>query len=215
MWFEKGINNPDCDFHDLQNLAIETANDNDILVEVGNFIGESLHCLINKTILANKNLKLYSVDKFDLDFMLREDVENFDKLDYGHPLDRPMGENGTPREYIEKFKTHKAILVDFFNKLKEADKEKYLSGCLVGNSWEIARIFQDKSIHFCFIDAGHSYNAVKLDLEAWYPKMKNNGIFCGHDWFSGEGVRKAVIEFAKSNNLKIQIFQSGWRLICE
>lgn len=213
MWFEQGINNPNCDVHDLQNVGISTSSDGDIFVEVGTFIGESLHCLIDKAQYSNKKLDIYAVDKFDLDFMLREGVVDFDTREYEHPLTKPMNNGETPERYIKRHMSHKAILVDFFNKLKESGKEKYLNGCLVGDSWKIAKTFADNSIHFCFIDAGHSYNAVKLDLQAWYPKMKKGGVFCGHDWFSGEGVRKAVMEFAQINNLKIQTYQSGWRLI--
>lgn len=211
MFFENGIDNVICDINELHDLALTTAKDNDIFIEVGTFMGESLHCLINKIIVSNKKINLYSVDKFDLDFMLRENNDKYDTNEYGHPLERPMGNGETPEAYIKKFGTHKALLIDFFNKLKESNKEKYLKGCLVGQSWDLAEIFCKKTIHFCFIDAGHSYGAVKKDLEAWYPKMKDNGLFCGHDWF-GEGVRKAVVEFAQNNNLKIETTMSSWIL---
>jgi len=211
MFFENGIDNTRCDVNELHDRGLSTAKDNDIFVEIGVFMGESLHCLINKIQASNKKINLYAVDKFDLDFMLRETKDGVDQNEYGHPLDRPMGNGETPEAYIKRFGTHKALLVDFFNKLKESNKEKYLKGCLVGKSWDIAETFCEKSIHFCFIDAGHSYQAVKKDLETWYPKMKDNGLFCGHDWF-GEGVQQAVKEFAQNNNLKIESTSSSWIL---
>lgn len=204
MWFDKGVNNPECDVHDVQSLAVQLAQDGDVMVEVGTFLGESLHCLIDKVAAAKKDVKIFAVDNFDLEFMNREDTENFD-LDT-KPVMASEKEQGLLKH------GHKGMLVEFYNKLREAGKEKYLKGCLVGKSWDFASCFADQSIRFCFIDAGHSYNAVKLDLEAWYPKMKPQSVFAGHDWYAGEGVRRAVIEFAVAHNLKIQLFQSSWRI---
>jgi hypothetical protein len=61
-------------------------------------------------------------------------------------------------------------------------------------SHEAADMFDDESVSVCFIDAGHSYDAVKKDIEAWLPKMKPNGIMAGHDYKAWEGVNQAVTE---------------------
>jgi len=48
-----------------------------------------------------------------------------------------------------------------------------------------------------FIDADHSYEAVKADINAWYPKVKVGGYLCGHDFILGnpeDTVNKAVTE---------------------
>jgi hypothetical protein len=39
------------------------------------------------------------------------------------------------------------------------------------------------------------YQEVKNDIAAWYPKVRTNGLLCGHD-FNMDGVNKAVREFA-------------------
>lgn len=44
-----------------------------------------------------------------------------------------------------------------------------------------------------FIDADHSYDAVKADIEAWKPKLSEHGLLCGHD-HSWPGVATAVAE---------------------
>jgi predicted O-methyltransferase YrrM len=49
-------------------------------------------------------------------------------------------------------------------------------------SIQAARLFEDNSIDFVFIDADHDYNAVKADILAWYPKVKKGGIIAGHDY---------------------------------
>lgn len=53
---------------------------------------------------------------------------------------------------------------------------------LRGDSLTIAAQFADESLDFVYIDAGHSYQEVKADYEAWYPKVRNGGVISGHDY---------------------------------
>jgi predicted O-methyltransferase YrrM len=62
-------------------------------------------------------------------------------------------------------------------------------------SWDGALNYEDNSLDFVFIDAGHDYESVKKDLNAWYPKVKNGGIIAGHDYHYDCGVFPAVNEF--------------------
>lgn len=62
-----------------------------------------------------------------------------------------------------------------------------------GLSKDIAVNF-DKPIDLLFIDGGHSYQAVREDLEAWLPKVKDGGIVASHDYRWTAGVRQAVRE---------------------
>lgn len=50
------------------------------------------------------------------------------------------------------------------------------------SSVEAAKDFQDGSIDFLFIDAGHTKEEVKEDAKVWLPKMKPNGLISGHDY---------------------------------
>jgi predicted O-methyltransferase YrrM len=59
---------------------------------------------------------------------------------------------------------------------------------------EAAKYFDANSVDCLFIDAGHSYDAVIKDIEAWLAKMKPNGIMAGHDYKAWDGVNKAVNE---------------------
>jgi len=62
-------------------------------------------------------------------------------------------------------------------------------------SVEAAKLFRNESIKFLFLDADHSYEAVKKDIDAWLPKIKIGGIFSGHDYTKDyEGVIPAVTE---------------------
>ena len=63
-------------------------------------------------------------------------------------------------------------------------------------SVEAASRFEDGSIDAVFIDAGHEYEDVVADLEAWYPKVRRHGYLCGHDYsIAWPGVIRAVDEF--------------------
>ena len=58
-------------------------------------------------------------------------------------------------------------------------------------SAEASCMYQDNSLELVFIDAAHDYNNVCLDINAWLPKLKYNGILAGHD-ISFADVEKAV-----------------------
>lgn len=67
--------------------------------------------------------------------------------------------------------------------------------------------FEDESLDFLYLDANHSYKACLEDLKMWYPKIKKGGILSGHDYWDGPdesaGVKKAVNEFVKDNNIQL------------
>ena len=46
------------------------------------------------------------------------------------------------------------------------------------------------SLDFVYLDARHDYKGVTLDLEAYWPKVKDGGIFAGHDYVHPEWVKK-------------------------
>lgn len=72
-----------------------------------------------------------------------------------------------------------------------------------------ARGVEDGSLDFVFIDANHSYEGCKRDIEIWTPKLKPGGLLCGHDYAHPEfpkwDVERAVIEFIKSRALEVEL----------
>lgn len=47
-----------------------------------------------------------------------------------------------------------------------------------------ARLFDDRSLDFIFLDARHDYCAVWDDLVSYWPKLKPGGLFAGHDYLT-------------------------------
>ena len=58
-----------------------------------------------------------------------------------------------------------------------------------------ASLFEDSSLDGVFIDADHTYEAVKKDIQNWLPKVRKGGILAGHDYIhTWPGVVQAVNE---------------------
>ena len=66
-----------------------------------------------------------------------------------------------------------------------------------------AKLVEDESFDYVFVDAGHSYKSVKADIENWYSKVKPGGCFCGHDYNKDtfKGVVQAVSEAFPDHNV--------------
>ena len=50
------------------------------------------------------------------------------------------------------------------------------------SSEDAARIIKDEIFDLFFIDADHRYTHIKHDIELWLPKVKKDGLLCGHDF---------------------------------
>jgi len=62
-----------------------------------------------------------------------------------------------------------------------------------GTTHDVSKEFPNGYFDFVFIDADHSYEAVKRDIEDWMPKVRKGGYLCGHDT-QLPGVQEAVKE---------------------
>lgn len=53
-------------------------------------------------------------------------------------------------------------------------------------SVQSSKEFPDGFFDYVYIDAYHQYDAVKSDLDSWWPKVKKGGLLCGHDYINNE-----------------------------
>ena len=62
---------------------------------------------------------------------------------------------------------------------------------------------------FVYLDADHSYNSIKADIDAWGPKVGKGGIVSGHDYYNDHknlmGVVKAVDEYVQDYGFELKI----------
>jgi predicted O-methyltransferase YrrM len=91
-----------------------------------------------------------------------------------------------------------AIDTDIKKFYNNSIKEKYGDRLIPmeGYSHEVADQLPDNFADIVFIDADHSYDAVKKDIVKYTPKLKKNGLLTGHD-IDYPGVNKAVNEMIK------------------
>jgi hypothetical protein len=159
---------------------LKTLPKNLVWAELGVFLGD-----FSKEIYSITNpKKLYLVDIFP-DNMISgdKDGDNIRELDI----------RNVPNELTEHFKDENVIIV------KSTTKD-FLEQKLRDN----------EKIDAVYIDADHSYEAVKSDLYLSYEVVKNGGFICGHDYSAEHffGVFRAVNEFCLDKNLKIDILSS-------
>ncbi|MFM8220719.1 MAG: class I SAM-dependent methyltransferase, partial [Planctomycetaceae bacterium] len=70
-------------------------------------------------------------------------------------------------------------------------------------------------VDVAYIDADHSYEAVKDDIAVWYPRVAVGGALCGHDYCPGwPGVRKAVDELVAQHRLTLTTYRdNSWMVL--
>lgn len=92
-------------------------------------------------------------------------------------------------------------------------------------SIEAAKHFPDEYFDFIYIDADHTYEGCRADIESWYPKVKKGKFLCGDDYVRTQDpvgikyeVKRAVNNFAQEKKLKVyelpgNEWATGWVII--
>lgn len=155
---------------DLFSDIINKLPNNSHMVEIGVWRGASTSYLAIEIINSGKNIKLDVVDTW----------KGSDDPAY-NPFKEEIAKNG-------------GDIFSIF--LKNIEPVKHIVNPIQKPSLEAVKLYDDRSLDFVFIDADHSYEAVKADILAWLPKMKIGSWFGGHDYNhpSLPGVTKAVKE---------------------
>ena len=73
--------------------------------------------------------------------------------------------------------------------------------------------YDDKSFDFVYIDSSHVGDCVTREINAWYPKLKDTGIMCGHDYCDAWGgtYKEAIDKFCGNNLVDMgNVDDSSW-----
>ncbi len=162
----------------LYSSMVKHFDSNSKFVEVGCWKGRSASFLAVEINNSNKEIKLDCIDTWK--GSLNEDYHQND-------------------DSVKEDKLYELFL-------KNIEPVKHIINPIRTTSVEGSKLYEDNSLDFVFIDACHTYDCVKEDIEHWLPKVKPNGFLCGHDFHYNE-VQQAVLE--KFDGQQIRYDQRG------
>lgn len=70
--------------------------------------------------------------------------------------------------------------------------------------------FPDNHFDFVFIDSSHEYEPTKAEIRLWLHKVKEGAIIAGHDYATCEGVRDAVNQVLKYDDVQLVETERGF-----
>jgi len=132
-------------------IIVDRCRLNGKILELGAWKGRSSFFLVTEAKNKSSDIEVHIVDSWS-------DVSDWWKLS--------TLENG--EDVFAKFKINMSSLTGFYK-------------CHRMDSCEASKLFEDGSLDGVFIDADHSYEAVKRDIQLWLPKIKRGGTLAGHD----------------------------------
>ena len=158
-------------YDELYNEFVNESKDGDTFVEVGSWFGKSTNYLATKIKESKKDIKFITVDTF----------------------------KGTDDEELHQ-NIVGAFNGDIFYEFVDNTvlSENYGSFEIIKDtSHNASNQFQNGSIDYIMLDAGHSYEDVNDDIHYWYNKVKPGGTISGDDYGGSffPGVTRAVNEF--------------------
>ena len=159
---------------ELYDLAIKTFNEGEVkFVEVGSWKGKSTSYMATCVANSNNKINFYAVDTWKGSLDEQAHIDDIDII------------NGT---LFETFLKNIEPVKKYVTPIRKA-------------SIEAAKDFDDESLDFIFLDACMTGEQAYNDLEVWYPKIKSNGLFAGHDWNSLE-VQAAILKFRGRKDIR-------------
>jgi hypothetical protein len=128
-------------------------------------------------------------------------VDSYDYMEYSNQLSLK-----DDKSYLLKSESE-----NVYNKTLSYTK-KYSNFHLIRkSSSDAAKEFEQESVDLVFIDANHSYESVKNDIDLWLPKVKKGGVLSGHDYsIRFFGVIQAVNEKLGTDNIVVKSSDATW-----
>jgi SAM-dependent methyltransferase len=107
-----------------------------------------------------------------------------------------LNERGQPHE--NNYKSYKQNTAQYKDRVDEYRM-------LLDDAASLIREIAPKTFDFIFIDATHTYDALKNDIEKWLPFLRPEGLLSGHDYhpfFDNGGMIRIVNELCGPNLIK-------------
>ena len=71
-----------------------------------------------------------------------------------------------------------------------------------------ATLPEGERVDVVYIDGDHSRDGAKLDIMAWWPRVRPGGFLCGHDFHPNHpGVVESVSEFLMAEGLEMRTYE--------
>ena len=147
---------------------------------------------------------LYQIHKDDFKYigldLFIEDEENKNEVIPNNTFNNPL-----KRIYFKYIKKQNPYSLDAVKDLlNKFEKNVHL---IQGNSNKVLKKIDMGKIDYVFLDGGHEYNTVKNDLDNCIEVIKKGGTVLCDDYNLGSapGVKKAIDEFVKKNELNVEI----------
>jgi predicted O-methyltransferase YrrM len=173
-----------CTFEGLYDKMVSDY-DNAVFVEVGCWLGQSAIYMADLIKERKKNIKFYTVDNFK-----------------GQPDER------LHETVIEAAaKRGEGIFSLYYQNIQKYNVLGYVTPIICESSEGFKHI-KESSADFIYIDANHLYDAIKKDVEYYWPFVKNGGVLAGHDYC--EHVKIVVDDFVNKNNLNFEYRYDSW-----
>jgi len=156
--------------------------------EIGVWVGDLSALMLDFL----KPTRLYLVDPWEFypDFEHELDVAKFDRV--------------TQPQYFKQ---------DEFDRMYKYTVDRFAGNDIVdirrGMSEDIAKIIPDNSLDWAYIDGSHTEKYVYKDLVGWWPKIKDGGVLCGHD-FLFDGIPPALKRFSYETGVDVWPYGSDW-----
>ncbi len=138
--------------HEAYDQLVNICEDDDIIVEIGSFMGRSTSYLATNIVNSEKKIKVFCIDTFE------GSTEH--------------GSLNIPKDFYQEFEKNVQPFIDegFVIPMKGRSDDP-----------QTINFFADKSVKGIIVDGAHEYDAVKEDILNWWPKLKEDGYMVGDD----------------------------------
>ncbi|MDO1445420.1 class I SAM-dependent methyltransferase [Rhodocytophaga aerolata] len=160
------------------------------VLELGTYIGKTA-IVMASAFPANSPRKVYTIDTFT----------------------REIGDESSREKHLFKNISQYDLCNKLISENKVADKIEVLKGTTDQYAESLSKI---PNIQLIFVDADHSYEAVKRDLVNYAFILEEGGYLAMHDYlYQQDGVKRAVDEFVTTHTEFKQLFLLGSILVLQ